>query len=395
MTGFILDPKLKEFATTKQQALYLDAVNEHGGYRAAADALGISQGGVSDRIARLKMHAALAGYAPEQHLTRPIAPGLKMRGTSQLYRRGEAEPVLEWVKTSADEEMRKLAMRAAAEAMAEDLPRLLPVGPPGITACELLNLYTLTDSHVGMLAWHKESGEDWDLKIAEDTLVRCFQMMIERSPPAKVGFVNQLGDFLHSDGLVPITPTSGHVLDQDGRFSKMVGTVIRVLRRVVDMALARHGHVVVLLAEGNHDMAGSVWLRHMFAALYENEPRITVIDSEMPYYTHRHGVNMLAFHHGHLRKNDQLPILFASQFPALWGATTKRYCHTGHRHHVEEKEHSGMTVFQHPTLAARDAYASRAGYVAERQVTALTYHDRWGEVARNTVTPLMLSDVFA
>ena len=44
-----------------------------------------------------------------------------------------------------------------------------------------------------------------------------------------------------------------------------------------------------------------------------------------------------------------------------------------------------MTVHQHPTLAAR------GGWIAHRQVAALTYHARFGEVARNTVTPKMLA----
>jgi hypothetical protein len=101
---------------------------------------------------------------------------------------------------------------------------------------------------------------------------------------------------------------------------------------------------------------------------------------------------MLAFHHGHLKKNNSLPLLFASQFPQLWGDTTKRVCHTGHRHHVEEKEHSGMTVVQHPTLAARDAYAARGGWLAERQVSAITYHEKYGQVSKITVIPEMLAD---
>ena len=131
----------------------------------------------------------------------------------------------------------------------------------------------------------------------------------------------------------------------------------------------------------------------MFRALYENDPRVQVIDSELPYYVYQHGKTMLAFHHGHLKKNDQLPILFAAQFAQMWGSTTKRYCHTGHRHHVEEKEHSGMTVTQHPTLAARDAYAARGGWIAERHVTSITYHSEFGLVARSIVTPEMLLPV--
>lgn len=41
-------------------------------------------------------------------------------------------------------------------------------------------------------------------------------------------------------------------------------------------------------------------------------------------------------------------------------------------------------------LAARDAYSARGGWLSERQVTAMTYHDVHGEAARNTVTPEML-----
>ena len=47
---------------------------------------------------------------------------------------------------------------------------------------------------------------------------------------------------------------------------------------------------------------------------------------------------------------------------------------------------------QHSTLAARDAYAARGGWHSERQATSITYHSRWGQVARHTVTPEMLDE---
>jgi hypothetical protein len=243
---------------------------------------------------------------------------------------------------------------------------------------------------VGALCWHLEGGADWDLAIAEETLVGCFKHMIETSPASELGIVNQLGDFLHWDGLEAVTPTSRHLLDADGRFEKVVAVAIRVLRQVVSLALAKHSRVHVILAEGNHDIASSVWLRQMFAALYEKEPRITVEQSPLPYYAVEFGKTLLCFHHGHLKKNDQLPLLFASQFAPEWGRTAKRYCHTGHRHHLEEKEHSGMIVLQHPTLAARDAYAARGGWHALRSATAVTYHKSFGEVWRTNACPEML-----
>jgi hypothetical protein len=276
--------------------------------------------------------------------------------------------------------------------MADELPRMEPQVTQSLHIQALCNLYVMTDCHVGMLAWHKEGGADWDLKIAERTLTGCFEQMVKSSPPASTGFVCQLGDWLHFDGMAAVTPTNHHQLDADGRFSKIVQASVRILRRLVDFALVHHENVIVLMAEGNHDLVSSIWLRSMFKALYENDPRVYVIDSELPYYVHTHGQIMLAFHHGHLNKNDRLPLLFASQFPKIWGLTTKRYCHTGHRHHVEEKEHSGMTVVQHPTLAARDAYAARGGWLAERQVSAITYHETYGQVSKITVIPEMLVD---
>lgn len=385
----MIDTEYDQYAT-QEQLRYLEAVRQHGSHRKAAKALGVNSRTIDRSIAAIKRKAALHGYSPNHDMTRQVPDGFMVKGVSTYYNE-EGKPIGQWVKSTLDRERMEVIMREGFAAMAEDLPRQKPIAAPKDVRQQLANVYTLTDSHVGALAWHKENLEaDWDLTIAESVLVNCFDHMIRSSPKAKVGIVAQLGDFLHSDGLKAITPMSGHLLDQDGRFAKVVATAIRILRNVVNLALQRHEKVIVLMAEGNHDMASSVWLRMMFKAMYENEPRIEVIDSELPYYVYQHGKTMLCWHHGHLSKNDSLPLLFASQFPVIWGATKKRYAHTGHRHHVEEKEHSGITVIQHPTLAARDAYAARGGWMAERQCTSITYHLEYGQVARNTVCPEMV-----
>jgi hypothetical protein len=389
-----LDPKLREYANPRQ-TVYIDAVLQHGSMKKAAKSLGVAYNAVYEAMDRLKKAAARQGYAPG-HFESGAAPGFNMgKVTVQRGPSGEVERT--WERQSPDQERQQEAMRAAFEAMAEELPRAKPIKAPRLSNDKLANVYTLTDAHVGALCWERENLDslgNWDLSIAERTLAGCFEHMVKASPPAAIGIVAQLGDFLHSDGLgiiSGVTPTSGHHLEQDGRFPKVVQTAIRILRRVVNFALEKHEKVIVLMAEGNHDLASSVWLRAMFKALYEDEPRVEVIDSELPYYVYQHGSVMLAWHHGHLKKNDQLPLLFASQFPKVWGATTKRIVHTGHRHHVEEKEYSGMSIVQHSTLVARDAYASRGGWMSERQCTAITYHADFGQVARNTVTPEMLA----
>lgn len=392
----VIDEKLLEFAAPRQAELIRSA-NELGSVYKAAKALGMSKGNAYEAIRAVKRRAAVQGYSPEHGIVSTIAPGYVGKGHSTLERVDKYDPetgrttILQWTKTKADEEARFAMIEQAFMSAAETLPRMPPAPKPKDSLKHLANLYTITDYHLGMHAWKDEGGADWDLGIAERTLYAAFEHMIRNAPPAAKAIINIQGDFLHTDGLSPVTPMHGHVLDAAGRYAQMVHAAIRVLRRVCDLALSRHTEVEVVFAEGNHDLAGSMWLRLMFAALYERDKRLRVNDSELPYYAIQHGKVMIAIHHGHMSKNGSLPLLFAAQFPAIWGATTKRYAHCGHRHHAEEKEHAGMSVVQHQTLAARDAYAARGGWFGERAATCVTYHAEFGQVARTFVTPEMLA----
>jgi hypothetical protein len=358
----------------------------------AARILGVSKEAVRKAVRR---HQAREGYfaggvgeSPERDGISPYV----IKGVS-TYFDAEGNQKGQWVKTRLDDELREQAIRAAAETLAKDIPPVAPVPAPTATSDELLNLYVFTDYHIGMLAWHREGGEDWDLDIAEELLTAAFADMIRRSPDAHTCIVGQIGDLMHTDSFKPLTPASGHLLDADSRFPKMVEVAVRVLRRIVGMALEKHEKVIVLMAEGNHDESSSVWLRAMFKVLFDNEPRVLVEDSPLPFYAYQHGDVMLAFHHGHKVKMDKLPALFAQEFRQMWGATKKSYGHSGHYHHEVVREFSGIKWMQHPTLAARDAYAARGGYHAERATNAITYHKKYGQVQMITVKPEMYRSV--
>lgn len=370
----------------------VNALAYAGSKQAAAKVLNLPRGTFKHRL-RLAAERGISdpvhGWSPEHDLTHVVPAPYVLKGASSYYNK-EGKLAGQWVKTTLDQRKAEEAMRAAVEALAETIPRAESTKQKWPSPDNLCNLYTLTDVHVGMRAWEPETGADWDLDIAEDMLTRAFEYLVTNTLPAKVGFVNNLGDFLHYDSLSPVTPTNQHPLDADSRYSKMVKVAVRILRRIIDSTLTRHEKVVVLMADGNHDQASSVWLRHLFSLLYENEPRVEVINCEMPYYAYVHGKTMLAFHHGHLAKNEALPGVFAAQYAKEWGATTKRYCHVGHRHHEDIKEFPGMKVHQHSTLSARDAYAARGGWFSERQIEAITYHAEFGKAGSVIVTPEML-----
>jgi hypothetical protein len=382
------DPQLRQFATP-QQALYLDAVIEHGGIRPASRALGVSKGTICAALDRIAKAAARQGYAPG-HFSDGVAPGYLMgKVTVQRGPGGDVERT--WERQHPDQQGWLEAIRATVDEARATLPRVKATKGPGHADSRLCNLFVLTDAHIGALAWRREGGADWDLSIAEQTIIGAFSHMIATAPKARRAVVTFLGDVVHQDSNKSITPAHGHLLDADSRPRKIISAVVRIMRTIIRMALESHDEVHVVCGEGNHDeyTSGNV-LPEVFGILYENEPRVKVNDAVLPYYVVQHGKVMLGFHHGHKKAPPQLPLYFATAHSQMWGETTKRYAHCGHRHHVEEKEHSGMKVIQHSTLAARDAHASRGGWFSERQAIAITYHEEYGEVARLTITPEML-----
>lgn len=367
-----------------QQAI--DLAVAHGSVSAGSRALGIPYATFLGRHKAGLLMGLKSSVQPIVGENHAVAEGYKLKGTSTLVDEfGNTK--LQWIKTDASLEKLREMQEAAFRGLCAELKPIPLIKAPKRLPEEFLNLYTLTDCHVGMLAWDKETGEDWDLTIAEQCLVDTFCRMIDAAPAAATGIVNQLGDFLHIDSLQPMTPTSHHILDADSRYQKMVEVAVRILRRVITKALEKHAKVQVYMHEGNHDPAGSVWLRVMFAQLYADNPRVEVGMSPNPYVAYKFGKTLLGFHHGHLGKLAALPQIFAAKFSADWGTTEFRYVHTGHRHHVEEKEHPGIKVVQHPTIAAPDAYAARGGWLSKRQATSMTYSREEGEVARGIFIP--------
>lgn len=382
-----MDANLASFATVRQLEI-LEAVEKHGSQRKAARALGIAKQTVDDAMKSLRTKAAKQSATQHQDVN-AIPDGFSIVGTSTLVKDGK--PALQWVKTGVNQAAQEAAMRAAVDAFKDEIPRLTPLpGPVRSTNASLCNCYVITDYHLSMLSHKEETGADWDLKIASETLLKWFAQAIAQSPDAEVGVFAQLSDLLHADGLEPLTPASKHVLDVDTRFYKVVRTVISLLRQIIDMLLAKHKRVHLVMADANHDPVSQIWLREWLAVLYENEPRITVDRSPSPYNAFEFGKVALFFHHGHKRKVTNVAEVFAAQFREMFGRTKYAYAHTGHLHSIDVKENNLMVVEQHRTLAAPDAYAARGGWLSGREAQVITYHESFGEVSRVRINSDML-----
>ena len=331
---------------------------------------------------------------PEHGEPFALPAGHRVKGVSTLVN-ADGDKIVEWIKTTEDAAAAQAAMAATIAAFKEDLPRAAPVHAPLTGNANLLNQYTVTDLHFGMLSWKEETGSDYDLKIAEQLLLDWFAAAIRQSPDASTAILCQLGDLLHHDSHDSVTPAHRNVLDADSRLQKTIRVVIRTLRRIVAMLLEKHEHLHFILSDANHDPAGGAWLRELFAAFYENEPRVTVDTSPSTYNMFEFGETSLFYHHGHKRKIATVDAVFAGKFRETYGRTKFSYAHMGHLHSDEVKSTNLMKVERHETLASPDAYAANGGWLSNRSAKVITYHKQFGEVGRITLTPEMVTGAAA
>jgi len=405
--------------TDEQCVEAADALATHGNVTAAAKALNMPRATFDNRIRRASQRG-LMGYAPvlkgfeiakisssvdadgnvtSQHIQqkpeRELSPfnmpqGHVVKGVSALLD-ANGNVSSQWVKTTREDAQRDIAMRAVIDALKEEIESVAPTKGPEHCNELLLNQFTITDVHMGALAWGEETGDDYDLAITEKLLLDWFSAAVAMAPNAHTAILAQLGDLLHYDSLESETPASRHVLDADSRFPKMVRAAIRVLRRIISMLLQHHQHVHIIMADDNHSPASEIWLREFLSVLYEDEPRISVDTSPSTYYVYRHGDTSLFYHHGHKRGVKNIDHVFAGQFREIYGTTKHSYAHIGHLHSDEVISTNLMKVERHETLAAKDAYAARGGWLSKRSAKVITYHSAFGEVGRMTLTPEMVT----
>lgn len=315
----------------------------------------------------------------------PLPEGQGIRGVSTLTD-GRGNVKLQWIKTRAED-----ARAAAMASIMERLPEIFgsaaakPTPPPDINADDVAAVYGVGDLHVGMRAWCHREGVTWDLDIAESIALGAFEAVAQRGAPASTGILINVGDWHHHDGK-GVTPKSGHLLDNAGSWAEIVDASFRIQPGMIDILLRHHERVIVFNAIGNHDLFSTDMFRAGIAAWYRNEPRVTVDRTPGKVSYHQHGKCMLATTHGDLIKMDDIGSVMACDQPRMWGETVHRYAYTGHVHHKQVKEYRGVVVESLRTLAAKDSYASDHGYRAGRDLSRISLHREWGEVARNTIT---------
>ena len=374
---------MKQIKITDEQ--FINERKQGKTYKQIANEYGMNVRSIERRAARL---------AKQGKVTTIGSPGFGVTGESKLIDK-DGNVVMTWIKTSKDREQLEALMQAAMDAFSEEVPRLDPQQESQKDYSETLSLYPIFDMHLGAMAHKHECGENWDTATAERVMNNFIDYSIQCAPDSEKAVLLIGGDMLHSDGLEAVTPASGHVLDQDSRYAKLVYVAIRSVRRAIAKLLSKHKNVEIQIIEGNHDQSGMIWLRAAMAAAYENEPRVHVDVSPRVVHHTQYGKTFLAYHHGHtIRKPETLLMMCAADWREDFGNSKMMYAHVGHWHHQTVTETSLGIVEVHSTMAAKDAYAARGGWRSRRRAAVIVYDKEYGEVGRFMHYPEMADRTF-
>lgn len=386
------------------------AYEQYGSVRAAAEATGLGKSAFWQRLKRaaqkgkLGFEPVVPGFeikkistqqdedgnvkktyiqqTPEFGEQYTIPDGHIAKGFSTLVDQ-DGRIIAQWVKTRLDDVVPHMV--EALKAVFAEGSKASLVEPPKYTRSELCCVYPIADQHNGMLAWSKDAGEDYDLKIGAERLRACMEQLVSQSPNSYEAIILNLGDWQHTDDQKNMTPGHGNILDVDSRYFKILSAGIRLMKDCIDLALQKHSHVLVRNLPGNHDPHASIALTVALAEFYSDEPRVTIDQDPSDFFYHRFGTTLIGATHGHKMRADKMAMHMATTRREDWGSTKYHWFLFGHIHHETAKEVGDVRVESFQTLAAKDAWAYAKGYTSGQSLSCITLHQDNGELGRHRI----------
>lgn len=367
---------------TPRQREILDALEREGSQRKAARALGIARTTLKSTLEAIQHK----GLVPAQLSNVETPDGMGMTKTTVQYD-GDGNVVQEWRRLSPTQQLAEDVVDSLCDKVRGKLSAPKRRDRKSDTD-EILFELDIFDPHIGMYADRRETKDaDYTCdKAVKRMLDACWDLSLRAEPqrPHKAVVVFG-GDTMHSDTRNNRTEASGHPLDVDSRYHRVVQHVTAVMRDVVRIAATVAKEVEVVVVEGNHDWHSCVWMSYVLAAAYENAPNVHVNVQASPRKYMRWGKNLLGWAHGDKIKPPKWPMIVAAEIPELWGATKWRYMRLGHIHHqkviapVQIDEQAGLVVEFLPALCPADAWSANEGFIgSQKGASGFIYHKDTG-----------------
>jgi hypothetical protein len=298
------------------------------------------------------------GVAPEYRVERMLVNKWGAPGR-------ESKQIKVWLKTDADD----FALAEKLKVRLEENPAVLR--RPDLEPGELFAVLSLPDLHVGMLAWHRETEENYDTEIALGRMKAAAASLLSRLSGLRISeIVFPIGnDIFHAD-THDNTTTAGTRVDVDSRWQRAFQMVAEALIKGPVSWAAEIAPVRIVVVPGNHDYQRAFYLGEVMRWYYQGRGLPVEVDNAprlRKYY--RRGNVLLGFTHGAWVKINQLPLIMATEAPQDWAGSVWREWLLGHYHRKREmawnstEEVAGVRLRVLPSLATPDAWHYQQGFV--------------------------------
>ena len=239
------------------------------------------------------------------------------------------------------------------------------------------------DVHIGKLCGSFETGEAYNNQIAVQRVLEGVQGILDKTSGFNIEKILFIGgnDILHID-TPRRTTTAGTPQDTDGmwysNFLIAKQLYVEILEKLLTVA-----DVHFTFNPSNHDYVHGFFLADVIRTWFKDCGQITFDCSISHRKAFKYGLNLIGTTHGDGAKNQDLPLLMATEFPIEWSETKHRYVYTHHVHHKMSKDYIGVTVESLRSPSGSDSWHSRNGYQhAPAAVEGFLHHPIQGQIAR-------------
>lgn len=357
----------------------LRLVDEYGTIAEAARQEGMSRQTLQSRVTKAQKKGLHLSDGAQHAMSAASLNGVEIKGG---WRRIEHEDgSFDTVRWSAPESDNAEQPEDVLERISDRLENIRPapaIRRPGSTRTDIRNFVPVFDVHLSMRVGDYGTAE------CVDRLKAGMSDILDRMAPAECTIILNGGDFTEQNDPSNLTPQSKHPLAVDAEYDDTTDVATDVTAWMIEAALERSDHVIYKALKGNHDPQTARILRAALKQRYRDELRVTIETDGIEVFAHCWEGNLIAGHHGDLRKAPKDYVLaFAARYPQFWADSAFRELFTGHLHHKKvplEQDETGMSFNQVRAIAPLGRYSLEQMFDSPSEMLGITYRKGGGRL---------------
>lgn len=220
----------------------------------------------------------------------------------------------------------------------------------------------IADLHIGKLAWSGETGETYNMKIAEERFKKVIVELVEMNLSDgfdRIAYITG-NDRIHIDSSSNAT-TKGTKQDVDGVWQQIFLKACELEVWAINY-LKQYAPVEVVYVQSNHDYHTGFYLMTYLSAWFKNchDVKIPIVATPRKYI--EWGKTLIGYTHMD-KERKRIGSVMQIEMSEAWGRTKFRYMQGGHLHSEHLKEENGVIVRHVSSVCSSDSWHVGAGYI--------------------------------